>query len=723
MKKLFFSIICLLLCIPAFASHFSSADIRYEYTGTGDIYRVYLTIGQLCEGNAALNTLQPITISSSCTPMFSRMLPSLYADTTNLNCSGNFNTCNNLSPSSPGYITRIYTDTVTLSPCSDWKISWLGGGRNGGVANLYNPASSNIYVEAFLDNSTIFNSCPKMVSSLVTFARLNQYNTLPFQVLDAENDSMAFEWYVPQSSSTVNCTYAQLYSFTSPISGTTQPFIDTAQLLHLNPNIQGKFALALRVKDYRNGQLIGYSSRDFTLNIYNITSSIYSPPVPASGTQFNYNSCPGQNNIINISFIDSTLTDSVFLDVSQSPYPFAPNMSLASSVSSGLGTSTASITWTTPLSLNTATTPFFYINIKARDNSCPFNSIGYYSILINHTNCSTDSVWAGDANNDFSVDVYDPLAIAVGYGNTGIARPMATTNWQAEYCTNWIDTFASGINMKHADCNGDSIINNTDLTAITNNFGSIHFKPETGAKPTSGPDLYFDTTGIVFAPGSVVSVPIKLGTAATPMNNFYGLATSVFVAGIVPNIVPTISYPNSWLGNSGNTIRFQQPLGNNAIAWAYASNTHQNINGSGTLANFNFQIPANTPNGQTFTIEFFGAKLIDSIGNTLNNFNPMIATVNVVAPTGIHQIGSLISQATITPNPSNHQATLTIVTNEDTHLNLSITDITGKPLVHKTMIVTKGETKVGLPSTFSSGLYFVSLKANNASSTLKWIIE
>lgn len=723
MKNIFFSFACLLLCLPAFASHFSSVDIRYEYTGTGNVYRVYLTLGQFCEGGAFLNTTEAVSISSSCTPAFTKMLTSVFADTSHLYCAGNLSSCNNTGTIYPGYITRIYTDTVTLNSCSDWKISWTNCCRNASIINLYSSSSQGVYIEAFLDNSIDLNSSPKIVNPPVNFAVSNQFNTIPLQTVDAENDSIVFEWYVPKSSPTANCGYAISYSLTNPTSGTTQPYIDAvSQQLHLNPNMQGKFALALRVKDYRNGQLVGYSSRDFTLNIYSL-STAYTTPLPASGTQFYYNTCPGQNNTINLSFLDSTATDSVFLEVAQSTYPIALGLNINATINPGLAAANASITWTTPLSLNPATIPFFYINIKARDNACPLNAYSYYTIVVNHTQCVTDSVWAGDANGDYTVNVYDPLAVAVGYGSTGTARPMATTNWQAEYCPNWTDTFINGVNNKHADCNGDGIINNADLAAISSNYGSVHQKPSTAGKPTAGPDLYFDTTGIVFAPGAMVSVPIKLGTASTPMNNFYGIATAVYMAGIVPNYTPTITYPNSWLGNNTTTVRFQQPLGNTAIDWAYARNNHTTINGNGTLANFNFQVPATATNGQAFTLEFFGTKLIDSIGNTLNNFNPMIATVNVVAPTGIHQIGSLISHATITPNPSNHQATLTIVANEDTHLNLSITDITGKSLVHKTMIVTKGETKVGLPSTFSSGLYFVSLKANNASTTLKWIIE
>ena len=53
----------------------------------------------------------------------------------------------------------------------------------------------------------------------------------------------------------------------------------------------------------------------------------------------------------------------------------------------------------------------------------------------------TDSVWAGDANADFTADMYDPLAISVAYGTSGTVRPGATTTWQAEYCPDWGNEF------------------------------------------------------------------------------------------------------------------------------------------------------------------------------------------------------------------------------------------------------------------------------------------
>jgi len=722
MKKMLLSFWCLLLCIPSFASHYTSADIRYEYTGTGDVYRMYLTLGQYCEGNAPLPSSVAIEFSSSCNINFSRIISSISTDTTKNYCSGYISACNSSASTYFGYITKTYSDTVTLTPCT-WTISWMNGGRNSGIANLNNPASYNIYVDAFLDNSMLTNSSPKIVPPPDRQALVNHFNTIPFQTLDADIDSISYEWYVPLSTSaSTPCGYSTSYSLTQPIPGSTQPYIDTTnQLLHFNPSAQGKFALALRVKDYRNGQLIGWSSRDFTLIVLNPANN-QTAPLPTPASTFYYNTCPGQSNSINISFQDSTAADSVYLEITQADYPSASGMNITSFVNPSIGAASATITWTTPLLLNPATTPFFYINIKAHDNNCPINTVSYYTILVNHTQCSIDSVWPGDADRNFVVDIYDPLAIALANSYSGPARPAATTNWQAEYCTDWINTFTNGANMKHADCNGDGVVDTSDLAAITNNFGSIHFKPSIGTKPTAGPDLYFDTTGIVFAPGANVSVPIKLGTTATPMNNIYGLASSVFVAGIVPNQSPSISYPNSWLGNNGNTIRFQQTLGNTAVGWAYARKYHTNINGSGTLANFNFQVPQTAPNGQPFTIEFFGAKLIDNLGNVITNFNPIISSVKVVSPNSIPQIIS-INKVSIVPNPSNKNASLLISAQEPTTLNLSITDITGSILFNKIIATTNGENIIALPTTLSSGLYFVSLKANNTNTILKWIVE
>src|SRR6185437_4238302 len=98
---------------------------------------------------------------------------------------------------------------------------------------------------------------------------------------------------------------------------------------------------------------------------------------------------------------------------------------------------TATIIWTTPATLDPSVTPNFTINIEAYDTTCSVRGLAYYTVLVKTAACNTDSVYPGDANDDKTANIYDPLAIAVAYGQTGPTRTSPTISWIGQYCANW----------------------------------------------------------------------------------------------------------------------------------------------------------------------------------------------------------------------------------------------------------------------------------------------
>ncbi len=91
------------------------------------------------------------------------------------------------------------------------------------------------------------------------------------------------------------------------------------------------------------------------------------------------------------------------------------------------------------------------------------------------------SVWPGDANRDGYVTGEDFLAVALYYGDTGVVRNNATSSFIAQPATNWVSSFNWAymylqdlVDKKHADCNGDGIVNAADAALIAQNFGMSH---------------------------------------------------------------------------------------------------------------------------------------------------------------------------------------------------------------------------------------------------------
>lgn len=66
-------------------------------------------------------------------------------------------------------------------------------------------------------------------------------------------------------------------------------------------------------------------------------------------------------------------------------------------------------------------------------------------------------VLPGDTNEDGTVDMEDYLALAYTNGRTGTVRPSATSFLTYQSCPDW-STSWNGVNDKHADCNGDGLV-------------------------------------------------------------------------------------------------------------------------------------------------------------------------------------------------------------------------------------------------------------------------
>ena len=709
--------LALIICSRAGASHLASAEIRYEYTGTGNLYRVYLTLMKACEvGSIYLTTSEPVVFTGPAST-FTRNLPLTQGpDTLGSYCTGILNSCQ-LAPSVfPGFERRIYSDTVTLPP-SSWKMEWTLCCRPFGIINLVNPGSFNNYVATTLDNTTNINSSAWLPNPNPLWVSQGSSTVIPLNAVDPENDSIAYEWFQPSDSYNNPIPYDVGYTFLNPLGGGSTLTLNANNTVTVMAATAGKFALGIKIKEYRNGQLIATTMRDFTLVA--LPSSIVSTsPLPTASTGFNYVTCPGAANSISLAFTDPTPTDSVYLYITA---PTMPGWTFNIVTAPALGGATANITWTTPATMNPATMPVFYFNVLARDNSCPAQAYAMFAVAVQTAQCQTDSVWAGDANGDYTVNVYDPLAVAVAFGQTGPVRAGATTTWQAEWCPPWADTFINGLNLKHADCNGDGTVDAADLPAVTANWGMVHLKEGPAAKTSGLPELYFDITGINFAPGSTVSVPIKLGTTANITNNFYGIASVIDIGGITLASPPTISYPANWVGTGANTLSFVKNVSNNTIGWAYAKKDHQDVSGQGTIATVDFTVPTNIPWGTAITLTFSGAQVISKTMASIP-FTDLDTTVTA-GSLSVNNINNNFRNTAIVPNPSGNTASLTIALQQVSEVEVCVLDNVGKIVYREVVKAIKGVNTVSLPAQhLATGIYMVRVTdGNNERQLVKWL--
>lgn len=363
MKKL--SIIILLLTLglaDVQASHFAGAAISYEYTGVGDVYRIWLTLYRRCEPGAIdLATTESITYSCSASTGGTLSVPTISLDTTVYEvCEVPPIVCNGAPGPFTPIITRVYSATVSLLPASDWKLRWTNSGRQYNLTNLTSPASQSITIEAVLNNLNGSNSNVKAAAFPRVMAN-NHLQVTPLNTVDADQDSVVYE--------PLDRGYLAPYTAVNPLNGVTKVAGDK---LNLKSNAVGTYVYAFRIKEFRNGQLVGYCDRDWSVQA--ITANVRKPYAVA-GAPTVVNSMPGQSHSITVNFADSIPSDSVFASMlpTNLGFPFTVN------VVQGLAAASVTVSWTTPANFTQSS---FNLDFSAWNKACPFHGYTQYTVPV-----------------------------------------------------------------------------------------------------------------------------------------------------------------------------------------------------------------------------------------------------------------------------------------------------------------------------------------------------
>ena len=320
-----------------------------------------------------------------------------------------------------------------------------------------------------------------------------------------------------------------------------------------------------------------------------------------------------------------------------------------------------------------------------------------------------DSVWPGDANYDGVANNQDLLAIGLKYGYVGSARPNASLNWVAQASLDWGDTLANGVDIKHLDTNGDSLILASDTLAILQNYGLMHNK---GQQSHSGPLLYLTFTEDTILAGDTATVLVQLGQDTALAQNMYGLAFSInYDTSLVDANSIEVSYQNSWLGDKGTdmlTLHKNFPL-NSFLDMALTRTNQQNQSGFGEIARI-----------RVIMVDDLTAKtnVAKTLWMGLSNIYAISADESEIALSS--QAGSVVvfeeeqnntalepdwfRQVQIFPNPTT--ASLQIKLDKVWASELSLLDLTGKEVIRKQDQATHYELNL---SSLPKGIYLLRL--------------
>lgn len=200
-----------------------------------------------------------------------------------------------------------------------------------------------------------------------------------------------------------------------------------------------------------------------------------------------------------------------------------------------------------------------------------------------------DNVWPGDTNSDNVASHVDLLSIGLTYNYTGPARMNTAASWNGFMSPNWGGEFANGLNHKHADANGDGIVDATDEEVLAQNYGLTHgpVAPFEALPYTDlDPPVFMDLDELDELPaGTNVEIPVVAGSADIMINDIYGLA---FTLELDPDLFDMNSleviYPTSWFGEPEiNTTHLHKIYPDGRIEVALTRTDHNNVSGFGPI--------------------------------------------------------------------------------------------------------------------------------------------
>ena len=302
--QLAITLICLSVTLTANASHLAGASITYQCLG-GLSYELSLKFYRDCSGISAPSTVSICAKSTSCSLSNTFTLNLFSVDSLLMPC-GYITDCS--IPSQVGMEVYTYVDTITISDsCADWKFTFGSCCRSGAITT---GPSGALYIEADLDNlNAPCNSSPEFIQLPFFATCWNQPFTWDYSAIDIDGDSLVYIMISPMYGN--GCAYGGKVTYYAPLTAlapiSSSPSItlnSSTGLMTINATVLSQLSvMAVRVEQYRNGNLIGTIMRDIQIFVIDCATII---PVP---------SFTASDSSLTVTFTDSSLfTNSWFWD-------------------------------------------------------------------------------------------------------------------------------------------------------------------------------------------------------------------------------------------------------------------------------------------------------------------------------------------------------------------------------------------------------------------------
>jgi gliding motility-associated-like protein len=263
---------------PAQASHIAGMDLTYRCLGTNpvtgqDTMLFFLNVYRDCDG-ITVSTSQSLTLSApSCG--FQQTIQLNFDSVTEVTpiCAlGLVSNCTNGTV--PGVQQYAFSVPVVLPQCPDWTVSWSNCCRNPAITNLNNPGGASSYISTTFNNQAFpCNSSPRFTTLPVPYICANTPINYNHGTIDPDGDSLVYLPIDPLNGPNTPIAHVPPFSATQPLTGTYT--VDTANgQIFINASANQVVTIALEVREYRNGVLIGTVMRDIQFRVISTINGV-----------------------------------------------------------------------------------------------------------------------------------------------------------------------------------------------------------------------------------------------------------------------------------------------------------------------------------------------------------------------------------------------------------------------------------------------------------------
>lgn len=292
-----------------------------------------------------------------------------------------------------------------------------------------------------------------------------------------------------------------------------------------------------------------------------------------------------------------------------------------------------------------------------------------YSLVISVNDCN---VLPGNTNFDGEVNGDDLFALGMYFGSAGTVRANASQAWVSQNSDDWSTSgyqkmfLQDLVDKKHADCNGDGVVDLLDLNAIQLNYGNHvagYFKNDKMLPMRTysvDPTLVLNTSSGTFNQGDTIQMEIQLN-GGPAVDSIYGLSAKIYYdpAQLVPGSI-AIDFSNSEMGqiNSDLLAISKDNSIDGSFDFAFVRTGGNRVHADGTIGKLSAVLRSTATGSADFSFDA-EAKLISN-KFPQNNYNSLQFLPVQVASTSINILSTSVksnvhNDLTIYPNPANEK--------------------------------------------------------------------